>query len=210
MVKRDIVFGFIIGAAVGVLVQPVISNFAVTLSNIGLGVNIKTRILAFVFFTLLAPAALFAASFVGKFVAPIYQFAKFAAVGTLNSFINLGVGNALAAITNITSGWQVTLFSVVSSLVATTNSFFWNKLWTFDSKGGNVSVQAVKFYLITGVGIVLNAAAVTLVNSLRPGALDGKVWLNVAFLSGIAASFLWNFLGYKFIVFKKAPEVVAP
>lgn len=204
--KRDLIYGTIIGAAVGLLAQPVMSNLTVTLADLGLGVNTKTRILVFVFFTILAPAVLFLASFVGKFVPVIYQFAKFAAVGTLNSFINLGVGNLLATITNTTSGWLVTLFSVVSSLVATTNSFFWNKLWTFDSKGGSASIQAVKFYLITGVGILLNAAAVTLVNSLRPEATEGKVWLNVAFLCGIGASFLWNFLGYKFLVFKKPKE----
>ncbi|MDO8504864.1 MAG: GtrA family protein [Candidatus Liptonbacteria bacterium] len=212
MTKQDKLHGAIIGMAVGLLVQPVMTNLGETLAKIHLGLDIKTRVMVFIFFSILAPVALFVASWLGKFLPVIYQFAKFAAVGTLNSLINAGVGNLLIAITGITDDWQFTMFAVIASLTATTNSFFWNKFWTFDSKGGNAQVQAVKFYIITGVAIFLNVSVVTWVNTLRPEAMQGKVWANVAFLCGIGASFLWNFLGYKFIVFKKSavPTEVPP
>jgi putative flippase GtrA len=209
MTKKDTTLGFVIGAAVGLLVQPVMSNLIVTLANIGLGVNIKTRILAFVFFTLLAPAALFIASFIGKFLPVIYQFAKFAAVGTLNSLINIGIGNLLIAMTGITSGFWFTVFAAISFLCATTNSFFWNRLWTFGATGGAGASEVVKFYVISGGGFLLNVTTATWVNTLRPLTVQGKVWANFAFLCAIGVSFLWNFLGYKFFVFKKPKSQVA-
>jgi len=208
MTKKDITLGFVIGAAVGLLVQPVMSNLAVTLANIGLGVNMTTRIIAFVFFTLFAPLALFIASLIGKFVPVVYQFSKFAAVGTLNSLINIGVGNLLIAMTGITSGFWFTIFASVSFLCATTNSFFWNKLWTFGAGGTAGASQVVKFYVISGGGFFLNVTTATWVNTLRPVAVQGKVWANFAFLCAIGVSFLWNFLGYKFFVFKKSKETV--
>ncbi|MBZ1356258.1 MAG: GtrA family protein [Candidatus Nealsonbacteria bacterium] len=52
-------------------------------------------------------------------------------IGTLNIFIDLGVLNFLIALTSITVSLYYTLFKSISLLVAATNSYFWNKHWTF-------------------------------------------------------------------------------
>lgn len=210
MTKKDTLFGFIIGAAVGLLMQPMLSTLGDTLGKIGLSTDAKTRILVFVIFTVLAPAALFVASFIGKWVKVIYQFAKFAAVGTLNSFIDFGVVNLLIATTGYASGIYFSAFKAISFIFATTNSFFWNKFWTFDSKGGNAAEQAVKFYVIAGVGLLVNVGAASFVNGARPVNASPNLWANFAVLCGIGVSFLWNFLGYKFLVFKKQEGPATP
>lgn len=206
MTKRDGYFGLIIGAAVGLLIQPMLSTLAETIAKFGLGVDIKTRFFIFAFFTVLAPTALFLASVIGRWVKVIYQFAKFAAVGTLNSFIDFGIVNLLIVFTGYASGVYFAIFKAISFIFAATNSFLWNKLWTFDSKGGDTAGQAIKFYLITGFGLLINVGVASFVNSTRTGAVSVNLWANLAVLCGIGASFIFNFLGYKFLVFKKPKE----
>jgi putative flippase GtrA len=208
MTKKDIRLAFIIGAAVGLLIQPIIANIFTQSS-----LSILDRIVVFAFFTVFAPFALWVAFLISRLWKGIYQFAQFAAVGTLNSFIDVGVFNLETFLLG-TAAISTTMFAVfkaISFLGATTNSFFWNKYWTFSAdraahpegaiKEGR---EAVAFYVIAGIGWAVNVGVATLVKVLEPSGVATKVWVNiVAPLSGVAASFLWDFFGYKYIVFKK-------
>ncbi len=89
MTKRDLTASLIIGAAVGLLIQPILANL---LSGHSLSVPERAGI--FVFFALFAPFALWVCELIGEFVKGFYQFGKFAAVGTLNSFIDIGIFNS--------------------------------------------------------------------------------------------------------------------
>ncbi len=147
----------------------------------------------------------------------IYQFAQFAAVGTLNTFIDIGVLNIETFLygSPLIGARLFAVFKAVSFLCSTTNSFFWNKYWTFGSAEGDAdekphAKQVTSFYIVAAVGWALNVGTATLVKVLGSGAGGGgdiasaRIWTNlVAPLAGVAASFLWDFLGYKFWVFKK-------
>ncbi len=194
--KKDFLAVTVIGALVGLLVQPVIVNIIQAPS-------MTMRIAVFFVLLILAPVALFVASLLGKYIPVLYQFAKFAAVGTLNSMIDAGVFNLIVYATGIATGLGASSFKAISFIGATTNSFFWNKYWTFNAKGTVSASETSKFYVIAIVGWVLNVSAFTIVNGLPHSAsLTPKQWANVALLCGIAAAFLWDFLGYKFLVFK--------
>ena len=199
MKKTDIKAGLIIGAAVGLLSQVIIAN---VIPNVGYSL----RIGAFVSFTVLAPLALFVAYLVGKVVPVIYQFAKFAAVGTLNTFVDIGILNLEIFLSGQASGLYYPVFKGVSFIFATTNSFFWNKFWTFGAKDTKASGEALKFYLFSLVGWALNVGTATfIVNGLaRPVGISANIWANVGALGGVAAAFLWNFIAYKYLVFKSA------
>ena len=197
MNKKDLSLVTLIGAAVGLLIQPMVTTIGSSIPFIGASPAPATRGAIFLFFLVLAPIALFVAKLLGKFLPVIYQFAKFAAVGSLNSFVDFGLLNLFIVFTDNTSGAPYVIFKAVSFLVATTNSFFWNKFWTFGSGGTKAGDEAPKFYLVAIVGW-----AGVVVNYLNPG-VYGALWANFGALMGIAASFLWNFLGYKFVVFKK-------
>ena len=209
--KKDFVLVTVIGMAVGILIQPIITNLAKgspALANfVGSGgFSLSLRILIFLAFSLFAPLALGVAYYIGKIWSVLYQFAKFAAVGTLNTFINFGLLNMQSLATGVTSGPLVALFATVSFLGSTTNSFFWNKFWTFGSKARATAGEAIKFYLVSVGGWTLNVGTVyVVVNFLKPAGISPEIWLNIGGLTGVGASFLWNFLGYKFIVFKN-PE----
>ena len=206
--KKDLLLVTAIGAAVGLFVQPILVNLVYgspLLQGVVGGTEVTTvwKIGSFFVFLFLGPFALFVAHVVNKLI-PIYQFAKFAAVGVLNSFIGAGVINLLSLIFGITSGPWISPFATAAFLAATTNSFFWNKFWTFQAGGKIEGGETAKFYTIATIGSGLNVGTVSfIVNYLRPETVAPELWLNVGALCGIAASFLWNFFGYKYIVFKK-------
>lgn len=204
MNKKDLFLVSIIGGAVGILAQPMLFTLSSTLGRLGLVINGSTRIGFLVFFLILAPAALFIANFLGRLWGVLYQFAKFAAVGTLNSFIYLGVINLLIYLTGIARGWEYSAFVLLGFLLSTTNSFVWNKLWTFESHDKTNVGQAASFYTIAAIGAFLNTGAASLfVNYLAHPGVSDNLWANIGALIGIGVSFLWNFLGYKYFVFAK-------
>ena len=202
MPRRDLIRIFIIGAAVGILVQPILANTVPERYSAILALGPRLGI--FFFFLIVAPLALWIAKLISRWMPSIYQFAQFAAVGTLNSFIDLGVLNleTYAWGTSLISNGLFAAFKAVSFLCATTNSFLWNKHWTFDSKDQAGAKQVTGFYAVAVVGWVLNVGAATAVKAAGPA--GSVTWVNlIAPIGGIAASFLWDFFGYKYLVFKK-------
>lgn len=207
LTKKDLFLVTVIGLAVGLLIQPMITTLHETIVKAGLTPDIFFRLLIVIGFTLFAPLALWIAWLLGKLWGVLYQFAKFAAVGTLNSFIDFGILNLAIVLGAAPRGTSYTLIKALSFLLATTNSFFWNKFWTFGSKTPIDVGQTIKFYAIAIIGLALDvAAASSFVNFLpRPGTIPPNLWANIGVLVGIGVAFLWNFLGYKFVVFKEKP-----
>jgi len=208
MSRRDFKFIIIIGAAVGLLIQPILSN---TLGSRVSGFGARAAI--FIFFLVLAPFALWVASAISKWWRGLYQFAQFAAVGTLNTFIDVGVFNLeiFAYGSPLIGNALFAVFKAISFLCGTTNSFFWNKYWTFrgaanQEPGTRKTTEFFSFYGIALIGWGLNVGTATLVKALGAGGdiNHARIWVDVvAPLAGVAASFLWDFFGYKYFVFKK-------
>jgi putative flippase GtrA len=206
MKQNDLYAVTAIGAAVGLLIQPILANLGsfAALAN----PTLTLRFGIFIFITLLAPLALWILFLLGKLVPVLYQFGKFAAVGVLNTFIDLGVLNLIIFATGIASGTGYAVFKAISFLCATTNSFFWNKYWTFNAKGAATGKETGTFFLFAAIGWVLNVGIATfVVNGIaHPAGLDPRVWANIGGLCGVAGAFLWDFFSYKFFVFKKSSE----
>lgn len=197
MTKKDLTASLVIGAAVGLLIQPILAN---TLTSIHL--TIVTRVGIFVFFTLFAPFALWLCAMIGKVWKAFYQFGQFAAVGTLNSFIDIGIFNLETFLYGAAISTPLfAVFKAISFLCATTNSFFWNKNWTFGSKDKTNAGEVAGFYTVAIIGWVLNVIVATVVKAAGP---ETKVWVDVVSpVAGILVTFIWNFIGYKYFVFKK-------
>lgn len=210
MTKRDIYLVTLIGLLVGLLIQPILSNTKslVLISSYAKLPQDLMRVLICVFFLILAPLALWIAGQAAKLLPVIYQVSKFAAVGTLNTLVDLGVFNLIS----IYSGIQLSAaskviyagFKGVSFLCATTNSYFWNKLWTFGDNSKNDPTTVFKFYLITIINFGLNVGVTTMVRSMNASVIGPEFWAGVvAPLCGVFAGMASNFLGYKFLVFRK-------
>lgn len=130
----------------------------------------------------------------------IRQFAKFFVVGVLNTLLDLGILNLLIFISGISAGVGYSLFKAISFVVANLNSYIWNKRWTFKAAKGGFG----QFFVISLIGLLINVGAASLVvNFVGPQLqFSPKVWANIGALFGSAAGLIWNFIGYKFIVFK--------
>lgn len=133
------------------------------------------------------------------------QFGRFAMVGLLNTVIDLGVLNALMLLTGIASGIYFTVFKSISFLVAMTNSYIWNKRWTFKNLKPISLKEYLRFSLVSMVGMIINVTTASLVvNVITPlQGIEPKLWANIGALLAVGVTLIWNFFGYRNIVFKK-------
>jgi len=143
-------------------------------------------------------------SWIGEKLAIFLQIAKFFLVGTLNTFIDLGVLNIFIWISGIASGIFYSVFKSLSFLIATTNSYFWNKYWTFEKKEKPTPREFLKFLVITFFGFLINVGVASfVVNIIGPQfGMGVKIWASVGAIIAAFFAFVWNFLASKFIVFK--------
>ncbi len=136
----------------------------------------------------------------------LYQFAKFVEIGILNTFIDLGILNFLASLTGITSGPFLIPITATSFLAAVTNSYFWNKFWTFERKIEMKKKEFLPFLIISAIGLGINTGIVFLgATYISPfGNISPGAWLNLVKILAVLIVMFWNFFGYKFFVFKKS------
>src|SRR3989344_3533918 len=152
------------------------------------------------------------------------QAAKFIVVGVINTFIDYLILNILIYV-GFTAflmliGQKFLIANIISVAVAMINSFILNRQWAFDAGRGNIYVQAVKFIVITAIGMFVVHQIVFNIFYYQLGYIFDFVsqvthFLNLASLSkdfiilnfskalAILVSMIWNFLGYKFLVFKQ-------
>lgn len=208
MKKQDIFVGLVIGFLIGILALATLKNIEIGLKQQFSWFSAKMFYPLPVILAVLMVIGLFAADFISKKIKFIWQLAKFVSVGALNTFIDLGILNLLILVSNIDQpkGGIYILFKFLSFSAAATNSYFWNKWWTFEKGRQLKGKEFINFYLVTGVGLLINVGVASfLVNST--GAMFGleeKLWAGVAApFAGVLIGFMWNFLAYKFFIFKK-------
>lgn len=142
------------------------------------------------------------------------QFLQFVVIGFLNTFFDLIIFMSLSYATGINKGIMVAGFKAVSFSIISFFSFLANKRWTFKEKTEKIDKEAAKytqFMVITLGGLLINSGVVYLVaNFISPITipiinfqLNQDLWLVFSSLVATAFSLVWNFVGYKFIVFKK-------
>lgn len=77
----------------------------------------------------------------------ILQFIKYACVGVLNTLVTLGIIYLCKSILEVNM-WVSNAIGYVAGML---NSFVWNKLWVFNSRGKKVIGEMLKFF--TGFGV---------------------------------------------------------
>jgi putative flippase GtrA len=142
----------------------------------------------------------------GKLKSLIGQFAKFVVVGVLNTGVDFLVLNLEMIFTHITSGPAMFIQNSISFGVATINSYMLNKYWTFGDKSKeDAGKKFSQFLAVSIVGLIINGGIVYLITTnIHPMfGVSPKLWANIAKLVATGVSLIWNFIGYKFFVFKK-------
>ncbi|MFH1714259.1 MAG: GtrA family protein [Candidatus Nealsonbacteria bacterium] len=136
----------------------------------------------------------------------IYQMAKYLLIGVMATIVDLGILNVLIFTFGISIGIWYSVFKGISFVLATMAKYFGDKLWAFEKTGKEgMGKEFINFFLVSLVGLGFNVAIASfVVNVMGPQFnMSLNTWASVG---GIAAAFgvtAWNFIGYKFFVFKK-------
>jgi len=197
MQKYDAIISLILGFLIGVF-------FFIVLKSVGIKIPYLWGLM--IVFPLLSLFGMFIASLLGRKFIIILQAGRFLLVGALNTFIDLGTLNILMWLSGIASGVWFSLFKAASFVTATTNSYFWNKHWTFQKgKDGFAAHEFSKFVVVTGIGLFFNVGIASLiVNVIGPQfEVSKQMWATIGAVIATLFAWFWNFLSSKFIVFKK-------
>jgi len=139
----------------------------------------------------------------------VKELAKFSTVGIINTIIDLAILNILSFAFNISSGYEIIALNVIALTCAIINSYFMNKKWTFKKRDSTFYKEFTLFLLISTISGIINTAIVfygtTFFNTFGVGEI---VWLNLMKISASIVSALFNFLGYKLIVFRKSNDTL--
>jgi putative flippase GtrA len=82
------------------------------------------------------------------------QLAKFSLVGASGYVVNLAVYTALLR----GADFHYALAATCSFVVAVTNNYIWNRVWTFHAQRGHVAWQGLRFLVVALVAYAANLA----------------------------------------------------
>ncbi|HEX6491369.1 MAG TPA: GtrA family protein [Gaiellaceae bacterium] len=91
------------------------------------------------------------------------QLAKFSTVGATGYVVNLAVYTALLR----GAGWNYLAAATVSFLVAVTNNYLWNRIWTFRGQRGHVAYQGLRFFVVAGFAYLANLGILAALIAVR-------------------------------------------
>lgn len=156
----------------------------------------------FIAFPAVVLTGMLVAKLLGKKIAVFWQLAKFGLVGVLNTAIDFGILNFLISVTQVASGPFIIAMNATSFSAAVVNSYFWNKEWVFS---GSKKSSFLVFAVVSVIGIAINSGVVFgLTTFAKPVFVSSPtLWANLAKVLATGLSLVWNFLGYKLVVFKK-------
>lgn len=202
MKKIDLVLGFLVGEGIGLLFLWILKKGQVSMPLIPIYLLDFIAVFAL---PLLAILGIYVAFLIGKKFLFVYQLAKFALIGAFFALVDLTVLNFLMEFLGITREnlLKYNLFFTISFLVATILKYFGDKFWAFEKpESEKAEVEFTLFFVVTLISLGIQLGTSNLILKILPVSnpfLAG----NFAKIAGIVLASTWNFLGYKFFVFKK-------
>lgn len=199
--SRDIIFAAINGGIFGALTPFVAQNIAPGLALPSLPIMI-------IGFALFAVAGLLLGALLARWFRPFAQLSKFVIIGVANTAIDFGVLNVLMIIQKLEPGndSQYMMYKSISFAFAVVNSYFWNKFWTFKKTASDNADTTTEFFQFISISVSGAVLSIIIANfSKNIFADDSGINIAANIGAAIATVFVmaWNFLGYKYIAFKK-------
>jgi putative flippase GtrA len=159
-----------------------------------------------ILFPVLAVFGIWIAEIIGRKFLFVYQLAKFVLVGAFFAVFDLIILNSLMAYFGITKEeiLKYAIFVAISFTIVTTFKYFANKYWTFEKiEKERMEKEFGIFFLVTLISGLIQVSVASLFFKFLVFIVSPFLAGNVGKILGIVVASLWNFLGYKFLVFKK-------
>lgn len=203
MKKIDIIFTAIIGEITSWYFISLLSEKGVVEKLGGLSSLLWSLV---IIFPILSVFCLWVAYLMGKKFLVVFQLAKFLLVGVLATIFDLGSLSIFMAASGISSGLYYDIFKGASFIIATIGKYIPDKFWAFKkSETTEIKKEFSQFFIVTLIGLGINVFIANLVVNQFGSAfgLPPKLLGNLGGIAAVLVTFAWNFVGYKFIVFKK-------
>ncbi len=158
-----------------------------------------------VLFPILAVLGLWICWLIGKKFLWFFQLAKYLLIGVLATVLDLGIMNLLIMLSGVAVGGAFVLFKGISFVIATIAKYSGDKFWAFEkTEKAGMGKEFSRFFMVTLIGLGINVGVASfVVNSIGPQfGLSPELWANVGGISAAFGVTAWNFIGYKFLVFK--------
>lgn len=152
------------------------------------------------------------------------KFFKFGVVGGIGTFIDFAITAILMYMfglqeflskdleTFFASGVDnvalVVMFAnLVGFVVAATSNYFFNRIWTFNSKNPDVSSEYTRFFIVSLIGLVINLGVIYLCNIHVTWSFTFMGFFFSSFwIAKIVATFVvmfWNFFANNYFTFRR-------
>jgi len=119
------------------------------------------------------------------------QLAKFCVVGASGYVVNLAVFSVL-----VSWGQHYSVAAAISFLVAVTNNYTWNRIWTFRGQRGHVGYQGLRFFVVSLLALAANELLLTALVAGGAGKVVGQA-IAIVLVTPI------NFVGNKLWSFRR-------
>jgi putative flippase GtrA len=130
------------------------------------------------------------------------QFARFCVVGTSNTIIDFGVLNMALIAFPTRATVPLLAYNTAAVVLAATNSFVWNRRFTFRMRGPLQVSEVARFSIVAAGTAVLNDLVLLALSGLFPALMSsGALGANVLKLGAILGAMTLSFFGMRFWVF---------
>lgn len=161
-----------------------------------------------IFFPFLAVFGIWLSYLIGKKFLFVYQLAKFFLIGACFAVFDLIIFNILLRYFGILKEetLKYAIFVAISFIVTSSIKYFFDKYWAFEKTSREeMGMEFTKFLVITLISGGIQVGVASLMFTFLPSLfkISELVYENIGKIGGIMVASVWNFLGYKFFVFKK-------
>ena len=191
MGKKDIIFAIICGLAV---------------AWIAMDFFVKYRWIFLVILPILSVVGLLLCEKIGKKYKFVQQAGKFALAGAFADVVDIKIFQLLIIFAPFSLS-----FKAISFVIATIIKYLANKHWSFYNgeegkpaftKGYGEVKEVAQFFLVTLGGLVIDVVSFYYLARVKVG-ISTKLWIELSIIFAALIAAVWNFVGYKFFVFKK-------
>ena len=152
----------------------------------------------FIIFPILSIIGLWICELIGKKYLFVKQAGKFGLAGAFADVVDIKIFQLLFLFAPYSL-----LFKFISFIAGTFVKYFSDKYWTFEKNDKlGMHKEMAKFFVVAITGSLLNVASFYFFGKINIG-IPQRLWVELSIILAAIVSGVWNFLGYKFIVFKK-------
>jgi len=193
----DTIIAIICGEALALVVEDILQDYSIN----------TDIVIWFLLFLgpVLAVAGLWVAETISKRLIFIYQFAKYFLVGILTTMIDLKIFDLLISVIGLNIGIISGTAKALSFLISVIVKFIGNKLWVFENKEkSSLGKEFITFLLVTFVGLLIDIGGFFYFAKVLGPQFNMPIaaWVKISVIAAAILAAVWNFLSYKFIVFK--------